>query len=146
VCHSLLTLFVLTVDHFYVLHKQFWNRGEHNFVQYTSVKIPDPLSLEVDDKSEVLDFIELPQGPRQIYYFGPSKLLVLEIYETFWGLLESEDHEWQQQLSNNAFKALLSLHHSTIVTGQPGIGQYAIAHTFYNFSSLDFVFQERHSF
>lgn len=85
-----------TVDYFHALHERFWNRGEHIFAQCTSVKIPDPLSLEVDDNSEVLNLavIELPRAPT-LSYFGYSKLLVVEIYETFWRLLESEDQEWQ---------------------------------------------------
>jgi hypothetical protein len=118
-----------TADHMREIYERFWNCGEDIFQQRTSVKIPDPLSLEVDDDSEVLNLavIKIPS------YFGCPQLLVVEIYETFWGLLESEDQEWQNlnsSDSNAGGNPFLSLHHSTMITGQPGIGQYTIAHIF----------------
>ena len=119
-----------TADHMREIYERFWNRGEDIFQQCTSVKIPDPLSLEVDDDSEVLNLavIKIPS------YFGCPELLVVEIYETFWRLLESEDQKWQNlNLSGSDSRRknpLMSLHHSTIITGQLGIGQYGIAHIF----------------
>ncbi len=119
-----------------------WNCGEDIFQQRASVKIPDPLSLEVDNNSEVLNLavIKTPS------YFGCPELLVVEIYETFWGLLESEDQKWQNLNSSDSNAdgdPFLSLYHSTMITGQPGIGQYAVAHIF---GSLDFILQESRSF
>jgi hypothetical protein len=75
------------------------------------------LSLDVEDDSETLDVtvIDLPTE-----FFGVSKLLVVQIYETFWDLLNSEGQDWQSlaRLSGR----FSSLCHATIITGQPGIG------------------------
>lgn len=112
------------------------------------VQIPDPLSLEVENYSETLDLtvIEHPEGPEQVFPFGLSKLLVVEIYETFWNLLESEDQEWRTLLQSPGIDRFSYIHHATIVTGQPGIGQYAIVYIFYSFDLSDFILQERRSF
>ena len=37
------------------------------------------------------------------------------------------------------------IHHATIVTGQPGIGQHAIVYIFYDFDLSDFMLQENRS-
>jgi hypothetical protein len=97
------------------------------------VQIPDPLSLQVENDSEVLNLtvIEHPEGPEQVFPFGLSKLLVVEIYETFWNILESEDRDWQTLLRSPGTERFAYSHHATIVTGQPGIGQYAIVYIFY---------------
>jgi hypothetical protein len=89
------------------------------------VQIPDPLSLVVENDSEELDLtvIEHPEGPEQVFPYGLSKLLVVKIYETFWNLLESEDQEWQNLLRSPGIDRFSHIHHATIVTGQPGIGQ-----------------------
>lgn len=121
--HILLMLF--TDDRFLALHNSFWKRGEDRFVRH-SVLIPDPLSLDVESDSETLGLtiIDLPKG-----FFEVSKLLVVEIYKTFWDLLNSEDQHWETLLQTPG--RYHSLHHSTIFTGQPGIGQYAIAYIFF---------------
>ena len=73
----------------------------------------EPLNLTV---------IEHPEGPERVFPFGLSKLLVIEIFETFWYLLESENKEWQTLLQSPGLDRFSSIHHATIVTGQPGIG------------------------
>jgi hypothetical protein len=117
------------------------------FVQ-RPVQIPDPLSLEVENDSETLNLtvIEHPEGPEQVFPFGLAKLLVVEIYETFWKLLETEDQEWQTLLRSPGIDRFSYIHHATIITGQPGIGQYAAVYIFYNFALSDFILQERRSF
>lgn len=132
---------------FLALHNSFWQRGEHMFVKRL-VQIPDPLSLEVEDYSETLDLtiIEHPEGPEQVFPFGLSKLLVVEIYETFWKLLESADQEWRNLLRSPGIDRFSHVHHATIITGQSGIGQYAIVYIFYHFDLSDFILQERRSF
>jgi hypothetical protein len=79
-----------------------------------------PLSLTV---------IEHPEGPERLFPFGFSNILVTEIFETFWNLLESEDMEWQKLLQSPRLERFSFIHHATIVTGQPGIGQYAVIYT-----------------
>ena len=78
------------------------------------------------DASEplTLTVIEHPGGE---FRFGDSKLIVREIFETFWSLLESEDAEWQKLVqSPGVARRFHYPHHATIITGQPGIGQYTI--------------------
>lgn len=112
------------------------------------VQIPDPLSLEVENDSEMLSVtvIEHPEGPEQVFPFGLSKLFVVEIYETFWNLLESENQEWQTLLRSPGIDRFSHIQHATIITGQPGIGQYTSVYIFYNSDLSDFILQERRSF
>jgi hypothetical protein len=135
-CHILLMLF--TDANLLVLHRNFWQRGQCFFVEH-SVRIPDPLSLKAENDSETLNLtvIEHPEGPK-VFPFGLSKLLVVEIYKTFWDILESEDKEWQNLLSPGIDR-FSHINHATIVTGQPGIGQYAIVSIFYNFDLSDII-------
>ena len=87
--------------------------------------------------------IEHPEGPERVFPCGFSKLLVVEIFETFRNLLESENKEWQMLLQSPGLDRFSSIHHATIVTGQPGIGQYAVVYNFYNLDLSDFLLQER---
>jgi hypothetical protein len=98
------------------------------------VENDEPLNLMV---------IEHPEGPERVFPCGFSKLLVVEIFETFRNLLESENKEWQMLLQSPGLDRFSSIHHATIVTGQPGIGQYAVVYNFYNLDLSDFLLQER---
>ena len=102
--------------------------------------------MENDSETLNLTVIEHPEGPEQVFPFGLSKLLVVEIYETFWDILESEDKEWQNLLRLPGIDRFSYINHATIVTGQPGIGQYAIVSIFYNFDLSDIILQARRSF
>ena len=86
--------------------------------------------------------IDLPEGSKTGFATGVSKILVPPIYETFWDLLASDDQRWQgfpePKFSDSS--------HATIVTGQPGVGQCAIAYVFYDFDLLDLIHQESQSF
>ena len=113
----------MTDDNLLALHNNFWQRGQHLFVK-RSIQIPDPRSLEVANGSEPLNLtvIEHPDGPEGVFPFGLSKLLVVEIFDTFWNILESEDTEWQKLLHSPGLDRFSFVNHATIVTGQPGIG------------------------
>jgi hypothetical protein len=106
------------------LHKTFWNNEECPFGKQ-SIRIPDPLSLEVEDDSEPLNLTVI-MNPEGKFRFGLSRLLVVEIFKTFWELLQNEDEEWQALVKSPALDRFARIHHATIVTGQPGIGQYLI--------------------
>jgi hypothetical protein len=106
------------------LHKTFWHREEH-LLGKQSVRIPDPLSLAVEDGSQPLD-LTIIVNPEGKFRFGLSRLLVIEIFETFWELLQHEDEGWQKLVKSPDLDRFASIHHATIVTGQPGIGQYLI--------------------
>jgi hypothetical protein len=82
------------------------------------------LVVENDSKPLTLTVIENPDGE---FRFGLSKLLVVEIFETFWNLLRFEDEEWEKLLKSPGADRFARIHHATIITGQPGIGEY----TFY---------------
>jgi hypothetical protein len=97
----------------------------------------EPLSLTI---------IKHPEGPERVFPFGHSKLLVVDIFETFWNLLESEEKEWQALLRSPGLNHFSYVHHATIVTGQPGIDQYAVICTFYYLDLSDFILQEKWSF
>jgi hypothetical protein len=71
-----------------------------------------------------------------VFPFGLSRLLVVEIYETFWDLLEFEDNIWQDLWQSPGIDWFSHIHHATIVTGQPGIGQFASVYIFYHFDLL----------
>jgi len=72
----------------------------------------------------MLTVIENPDG---MFRFGLERLLVVDIFETFWDLLRCEDEEWEKLVKSRRLDRFARIHHATIVTGQPGIGQ----HTFY---------------
>lgn len=84
----------------------------------------------MEDGAQPLTFscIELPEGT---FRFGLRKLLVIDIFDIFWELLQSEDRKWQ----NIRMDRFSSVHHATIVTGQPGIGQYYIIYIYPVFRS-----------
>jgi hypothetical protein len=64
-------------------------------------------------------------NPEGQFRFGLSKLLVIEIFKTFWDLLQHEDKEWENLLQSPELDRFAYIHHATIVTGQPGTGQYS---------------------
>ena len=133
-----------TDNYFLAIHQSFWRRGEDIFVKQ-GVKIPDSLSSELDDNSETLQLvvIDLPGGSEEVFGIDVPKLLVTPIYETFWDILRTEDRRWQPLLHSSRFSHPC---HATIVTGQPGIGQCAIAYIFYNSDLLDLIPQENQPF
>jgi hypothetical protein len=102
----------------------------------------------VENDSELLNLtvIEHPEGPERAFPFGLSKLLVVEIFETFWNLLEFKNKEWQMLLQSPGMDHFSSIYHATIVTGQSGIGQCAVIYNFYNLDLSDFILQARRSF
>ena len=102
--------------------------------------------MENDSETLNLTVIEHPEGPEQVFPFGLSRLLVVEIYETFWDLLEFEDNIWQDLRQSPSIDWFSHIHHATIVTGQPGIGQFASVYIFYHFDLLVIILQERQSF
>ena len=136
-----MVLMLLTDGHFLTIRQSFWQRGEHIFVK-RHIRTPNSLSSELDGMLE-LAVIDLPEGSEKALTTEVSKLLVVPIYKTFWDVLESEDRCWQALLRPPRFSRP---HHATIVTGQPGVGQCAIAHIFYNFELLDLIHQESQSF
>jgi hypothetical protein len=77
----------------------------------------------VEDGSQPLNLTVIV-NPEGKFHFGLSRLLVIEIFETFWELLRYEDEEWQELVKSPALDGFASIHHATIVTGQPGVGQY----------------------
>jgi hypothetical protein len=90
-----------------------------------SVHIPNPLSFEVEAGSELLE-LTIIVNPEGKFRFRLSRLLIVEIFETFWDLLQHEDEKWQELVKSPELDHFARLHHATIVTGQPGIGQYQI--------------------
>ena len=76
-----------------------------------------------DDNLKTLDLvvIDLPEGSEKAFTTHVPKVLVVLIYETFWDILKYEDQLWQQS------PIFPNPSHAMIVTGQPGIGQCAIA-------------------
>jgi len=91
-----------------------------------------------------LAVIDLPEGSEKAFTTEVSRLLVVPIYETFWDILKYEDQLWQAlPVKSPRFSHPC---HATIVTGQPGVGQCAIAYIFYNFDLLDLIHQESQSF
>ena len=119
----------------------FWQSRERLFVRH-HVQIPSPSELGGDPEMLDLAVIDLPEGSQKAFAAAVSKLLVIPIYETFWDLLEQEDQQWQAVPQSQKISCLS---HSTIVTGQPGVGQCAID-IFYNFDLLNLIHQESRSF
>jgi hypothetical protein len=87
-----------------------------------SVQIVDLLSLEVKSSSEP-STLTVIEGK---FRFGLTKPLVVEIFKTFWNILQSEDEAWETLLQSPELDSFAPLHHTTIVTGQTSIGQYLI--------------------
>jgi hypothetical protein len=81
--------------------------------------------LEVEHGSQPLNLTVIV-NPEGKFRFGLSRLLVVEIFETFWELLQYEDEEWEELLKSPDLDRFARIHHATIVTGQPGVGQYLI--------------------
>jgi hypothetical protein len=78
------------------------------------------MTLEVDEEAGGSDFtiISLPEGVT--FPFGGSTILVPEIYTTFWDLVAKDDADWQTRQESPEPHTFST--HSTIITGQPGIG------------------------
>jgi hypothetical protein len=106
------------------LHWTLWHRGEH-LLGKQSVHIPNPPSLEVEASSELLNLTVIV-NPEGKFRFRLSRLLIVDIFKTFWELLQHEDEEWQELVKSPELDRFACLHHATIVTGQPGIGQCQI--------------------
>ena len=98
----------------------------------------------MEDGSQPLNLTVIV-NPEGKFRFGLSKLLVIEIFETFWELLHYEDEKWQELAKSPELDRFASIHHATIITGQPGIGRYLI-YTLLDFDLSDFIFQEKRSF
>ena len=136
VCHGADVVF--TDGHFLAIYQSFWNHGEDLFVRHR-VQIPNSLSSEQENNLEMLELavIDLPEGSQKAFTTAVSKLLVTPIYDTFWDILNHEAQCWQDlDPQSEKFSHLC---HATIVTGQPGIGQYIIIAIFYNFDLLDLI-------
>ncbi|KAF8807200.1 hypothetical protein BYT27DRAFT_6558586 [Phlegmacium glaucopus] len=106
--------------YFSAIYRSFWQCGEHIFAR-RHVRIPDPLSSELDGNSETLELevIDLPEGSEKAFITEVPKLLVVPIYETFWDVLKGEDQCWQALQSPRFSHSC----HATIVIGQPGVGK-----------------------
>ena len=102
------------------LHRLFWGKLESSLYHTFKVKIPHHMTLEIEE-GEGSDFtvIKLPAGVK--FPFGGSMMLVPEIYQTFWDLVESDDVDWQSRQERD--QPFHFPTHATIIIGQPGIGQ-----------------------
>jgi hypothetical protein len=80
------------------------------------IKVPDLRTLEFLDGPESISFLELPGDGE--FPCGSKRILVTENYKKAYDMLCSDDERWEGVRED----AYLALSHSTIFTGQPGIG------------------------
>ena len=101
------------------LYSLFWGKPESPLHHTHKVKIPHHLTLETEGEGSDFTIIKLPEGVT--FPFGGSTMLVPEIYKTFWDLVVKDDLEWQKHQGTPEPHTFIT--HSTIISGQPGIGQ-----------------------
>jgi len=100
------------------LHRLFWGVSESPLFITNHIKIPDARSLKTGNV-KFFETINLPHPIR--FPDGSSTLIITEIFKTFRERLRHDDDAWEQVQGSNMPFADPS--HSTVVSGQPGIGE-----------------------
>jgi hypothetical protein len=104
------------------LHALFWGKLGSHF-RTISTKIPNERTLIIEGvKESMFNIISLPDGfsfPKRY-----QSMFVPKIYEKFFALLRDLDMKYQDAVDRNDPRAWFGALYSTIITGQPGIGEY----------------------
>ena len=108
------------------------------FVEET-VKIPDSRTLDAPNDDMKFTYIKLPGDIE--FPCGLQRILVTETYTSFYAELCREDSRWEEVVGKS--RSLLSTSHSTVITGQPGIGMHMATLTL---SCLTYCFTPREDY
>lgn len=97
--------------------RTFWKKpAKHCFVDI-EVKVPDSRTLAIPQDDTKFTYLELPDHSQ--FPCGLRRILITATYQSLYTKLCSEDLYWEEERKNTF---LPSIFHSTIITGQPGIG------------------------
>jgi hypothetical protein len=104
------------------LYNLFWGKLTSPCIRKVSTKIPDERTLSIEDVPDsTFTVIALPSDV--FFPQGQSIILVPKIYERFSTLLDDIDKRWQLAHEEEQPYARFSLDYTTVITGQPGIGE-----------------------
>jgi hypothetical protein len=104
------------------LYNLFWGKLTSPCIRTVSTKIPDERTLSIEDVPDsTFTVIALPSDV--FFPEGQSIILVPTIYERFSTLLDDIDKRWQLVHEEEQPYARFSLDYTTVITGQPGIGE-----------------------
>jgi hypothetical protein len=107
---------------FHTLHTLFWGVSESPLFVTHKTKMPNLRTLKIDKEELEFTIISLPDGVK--FPHGQSKLLITSIFETFWDLVSADDKDWQELVDAENPHSHPS--HATVITGQPGIGEFLV--------------------
>jgi len=103
---------------FGLLWETFWGMPTSACVVEQEVQVPDSRTLEIPMIPTKFKYLELPG--RENFPCGFSRILITETYTSFYAELCNEDSRWAS--SQKKPLPFLATSHSTVITGQPGIG------------------------
>jgi hypothetical protein len=98
----------------------FWGKSTIECFIEQAVKIPDSRTLDIPNDETKFTYLKLPGDIK--FPCGLRRILVTETYTSFYAELCREDSRWEEVAGKS--QSLLSTAHSTVITGQPGIGMH----------------------
>jgi len=98
-------------------YKLFWGATSSAHFITHKFQIPDEWTFDLIKMSK-REVITLPPGVFFPHDLISDKILVTDIYKTFWDLICADDDVWRKEHRGP--------HHATVIKGQPGIGRYIL--------------------
>jgi hypothetical protein len=98
----------------------FWGKSATDYFVEEAVKIPNSRTLDAPNDDTKFTYLKLPDDIK--FPCGLKRILVTETYTSFYVELCREDSRWEEVAGKS--QSLLSTAHSTVITGQPGIGMH----------------------
>jgi hypothetical protein len=96
----------------------FWGKSASKYFIQQKIRVPDSRTLQVPNDLTTFTYLTLPKGGK--FPCDYPQIFIPKAYPAFYDYLCKEDLKWVE--ANNGPIPLLSPSHSTILTGQPGIG------------------------
>ena len=96
----------------------FWGKLAPECTVERYVRIPDARTLDVPDVATQYEYLTLPNDG--LFPCDLSQILIIGTYKSLYTKLCEQDKVYVNTAQSDR---LLSLSHSTIITGQPGIGE-----------------------
>lgn len=109
-------------DAFATIWDTFWGRKAPECFVTEAVKIPDPKTLNLAKDETKFSYLKLPNGVK--FPCGLGQILITKTYLAFYKELCEEDSRWKLDIDDPVSHLLSS--HSSVMSGQPGIGIFVI--------------------
>jgi hypothetical protein len=104
------------------LWETFWGKDAPEcFVEHT-IRIPNARTLEIPEDETTFTYLRLPDDSS--FPCNSGRILITETYMSLYDKLCEEDTLWAREAPEH-FAMSFSMSHSTVVTGQSGIGMSA---------------------